>query len=224
MNIYKIIFDMKTPIAYMDLPVFDSLIAYCVYKKRSKLTDYHTPQGNEVEKIDIPIELHKYNFYLASYMFVDKQIESIESWKKRWCSKHDRIAYFGKAKRRIHTGSGQFKSFQIPILIQSIKYVYFFFKGNKDKIKDLLQFLIGIGKKTKIGYGWIKDFMIINALESEIKYIYYRPLPKKNDLISFALKNFGAVSPALGSFSLPYWLPKNQTNIIKPIITEGKEE
>ena len=161
---YKITFNMTSPIAIIDDITLDAIISYCVYQKFRKEYDVRTASGSEVDpnKQDIPIKKHESGFYLSSYLFLDGEMESVDRWRKRWESRYDHLVDFGKAKRRIHTGSGQYKSYDMPILIKSTKKIFAYFESdNVGSVDDLINnYLIGIGKKVKIGYGWFSSFMI----------------------------------------------------------------
>jgi len=217
---YKIKFKMSSPIAYTDIPIFDSIISYAVYQKYfRKNTDIKTSNGSEINKnIEklIPIKKHKLGFYLCSYGIIEKKEISIDKWRKRWNSRHDFLSYFGKAKRKVNIGSGYYKSYDMPIVINSVDNIVFYFIGDKNKIKELVDYIVGIGKKVKAGFGWFSSFEITIAEKEEQKYLLFRPLPLKvmADNI-FKDRDFSYVND-YGSYRAPYWLGEYQENILIP--------
>lgn len=211
--VYYIEFDMISPIVYDRLPVLDGILAWCVYNQERSLSDFHTPQGREVDDLLIPLEIDDAGFYYASYLWHSgTAVEGMDSWKKRWETRYDRIADFGRARRRIDTGSGRYKSMYIPITTQSMRAARFYFRSQEpDEVGDLIRDnLPGFGKKVSIGFGWFADFQI-EECEDE-KMVYYRPLPA-----DFNTENLPfTYRPSFGSYKIPYWLPVNQIHIIVP--------
>lgn len=214
---YKIIFNLLTPIAFIDLPIFDSILSYCVYQKKyRKITDYNSPSGKEIiedfEK-DIPLKKNESGFFYCSFMCFENDIESIAKWRKRWKSKYDKIANFKKAKRQVHIGQGYFKSYDMPLLIHSIDKVWFYFNGDKEKIEELINNnLYAIGKKVKAGWGWIKNFKIEES--NKEKMLYYRTLPNKKNIYEKLNKMNHNYDIEFGSYKLPYWKMDNFEDII----------
>lgn len=211
---HKITFNMTSPISYMTLPIFDSILAYAEYCMRRKISDAKTPHGNEITEEPLPLEKHpNYDFYLASYMFAEHIEEGLDAWRKRWDARHDQLANFGKARRRINTASGEFKSFDIPVVTQSTKAVWFYFKGNADGVELILKELNGIGKKSDIGFGWFSDFEIEDAKED---MTLCRPLPM--EFVKTNLKELQglSLSSGFGSWRMPYWKAEYQEKIVIP--------
>ncbi len=214
---YRITFNMTSPIVYMKLPIFDSILAYAKYQNQRKLSDTKSPSGNEIDNIELPLKKHaQYDFYLASYVFSDHIEEGIDSWKKRWASRHDFIADFGEARRRVNTASGDFKSYDIPLVTQSARKIWFYFDGDPVKVGAILQNLNGIGKKTAIGFGWFSDFQIE---ESQENYALCRPLPF--EFLKTNLRELQGlrVTKEFGAWKMPYWKAEYQGDILIPFIS-----
>jgi len=222
---YKITFNMRTPIAFLENepPVFDSVLAYCMFTSQKKVSECcHSIVGDEVadsdKKFFIPLRKHEKDFYLCSKMLYDGKIESIERWKKSWNSRNDSIADFGNSMRRINRGSGQFKDYFMPMSVHSVKQVYFYFAGHAENVAELIEnYLYGIGKKVKIGFGWFNDFSIDEIHdEEEKKFVFIRPLPIS---MESEIKQMGIdYSKKSGAFKLPYWYDRNCTNILYPTL------
>lgn len=209
---YKIIFNMISPVSIIDLVTFDALISYCVFMEHNKNNVFKTAQGKELtpELQDIPIKKHKEGFYLSSYMIFSDKIEGVDRWRKRWHNMDDSIVDFKKSKRRIDTGRGFSKSYDMPILTISTKNISFYFDTNDvKKVEKLISdHLRGIGKKCSIGYGWFGSFKIEES--NNEKMLFYRPVPKsfKHKDVKYR-DDFGAIKP-------PYWYSGNQEEIQTP--------
>lgn len=136
-------------------------------------------------------------------MFFDGNcsIEQTSSWKKRWANKHDSIADFGKSKRKIDVGRGEYKSYDMPVNLVSTPEVWFFFYSNNvGNVEYLIdKHIVYLGKKRSQGYGEISDFTIDSVTDGKI----IRPIPKRffDSLPPGELK-YCAWKP-------PYWLPDN---------------
>jgi hypothetical protein len=206
---YKITFEMLSPIIYYDLPIFDSIIAYCKYKEQMGVSDFHTPHGAEIIEFELPLKKHELGFYLASYMCFDGSVEGEDAWRKQWESKYDDIVDFGKTRKRINVGSGRFKSYDIPFVTQHNKQIWFYFDGDKDIVSQLISsYLNGIGKKSIIGYGNFADFVIEPSEEEQM--VYYRPMP-----ISAFMHTTGFhCKTKQGRYKPPYWLPATEKVLI----------
>jgi len=181
-NYHQIAFKMSSPVCFYDRPCFDSLVVYCHLREEHGdiRRDLNTATENLDEFPGLPIEYHPDGYPIASLMMFDKTecLEDIQRVKKRWCSKHDALSDFGKAKRRIDTGKGHFKSFDLPLPLYHIDTVYFYFKGDADKVKYLIdKHLRGIGKKTAIGYGEFSSYKIQDAHERIFEDMLLRPIP-----------------------------------------------
>ena len=110
---------------------------------------------------DFPIKYNsEFNCFEASQIFLTGNIQSfITSEKKRW-NEYQQWRLSDKEQSNIDVQRGNYKSANIPrdgyVATSAVAY----FNGNVDKVLDLLQKTIGIGKKVNKGYGWIKDFEI----------------------------------------------------------------
>lgn len=136
-----------------------------------------------------------------------RALEFTGSWKKRWANEHDHLTDFSGKKRKIRTSAGEFKAYNMPIVLNRIKEVWFYFESdNVAMVKKLLSHLWGIGKKTSQGYGEIGGFAIeeidFNPFEGKV----IRPVPAKVE----DLKQSGTLSVRMMGYKPPYWLPENQ--------------
>lgn len=191
------------------LPVFDSILAWCYLKEKYGYVEQKLDiKEEDIDSFeDLPITKHKDGYFQASWLYFEKSIESISSWKKRWDSRHDSRTKFSGV-RKVRTNAGEFKSYDMPIVIQNIDTCWFYFMSeNVDRVRVLVsKHLFGIGKKTSQGLGEIESFTIEEATENPFEGIC-RPIPVKyEDLI-----NYKAIKTRRLGYKPPYWLPYNQT-------------
>jgi hypothetical protein len=162
--------------------MFDSIIAYCWTRDRF---------GNVWPKIDfekqpnfydkIPIVKHQ-DYFLASCMFFDKNKHDSFVLKhyKRWCNKHDHLAFFGKdRKRKVQVDGFEFKSKSIPMNLNIIPEVWFYFESdNISEIKRLIDnHLVGINKYVGHGYGFFDSYKIEQENKMDFRRDALRPIP-----------------------------------------------
>lgn len=218
MKNYKITFNLDTPISFIDVPTFDGLLAYAFAKRKLGRKFGQKLSYSKDEIIDftaMPIAMHQNGWFIASSMMWDKTKtkESIERWRKRWSTKDDQIADFGKKQRKVDTTRGEFKSYDTPFVLKDIKQVWFYFaSSNIEEVNKLIETYIShIGKKRAYGHGEILDFEIKETkfnFEAEI----YRPMPRK----LAEVKNMTSIRFQFCGYKPPYWLPDNMEECVVP--------
>lgn len=210
MKTYKINFKMSAPLAFTVPPVFDGILAYAYAREvmGSKFVQALTiePQNNMLEYKEMPLRLHDDGYFMATRMFWDesKAVEHIQRWRKRWAAKHDKLADFGKHKRKVRIDSGEFKSYDMPLTCLTVDKVWFYFQSSQveEVIRLLDKWVSFIGKKRSQGYGYYDGFEI-----EERPYDFplgCRPVPARFVDMS---KVSGTVKYC--SWRPPYWLPEN---------------
>lgn len=205
---FKITFELGSPISFTTKPTFDAIIAYAyVYDMLGYVPHFLNISESGILNFDkLPINKHEKGYFLASSMQYNESIaiESIERWKKRWNNQHDYLADFGKGKNRsISIQSGEFKSYDIPFPIIDIPKVWFYFDSNNiaeiDRLID--NYISHIGKKRSQGFGYIKskklEIIDFNPFENEI----IRPIPF--ELIE--KDKYESVELDYASWKPPYW-------------------
>lgn len=208
---YKITFELSSPISFIDRPCLDGILAYAWTKEEFGTVQARLSIPKE-ELIDftsvLPLKVHEKGYFLSSHMHFDGNcaIEQTGSWKKRWANKHDQIADFGRSKRKIDVGRGEFKSYDMPLNLMSTPEVWFFFQSDDiSRVEYLIdKHILYLGKKRSQGYGEISDFSITECEEQKI----IRPIPVRFfDEVPAGQLKFCAWKP-------PYWLPDNFENCI----------
>jgi hypothetical protein len=168
---------MSSTISFIDEPIFDSIIAYCwtkeVFGQFWPKIDFKQNKGFYD---NIPLKKHKHGYFIASSMFYKWDIDSTEIRRRRWHSRDDNLAFFGKNKRKVQIDGFEFKSRSIPYIVHSIPEVWFYFDGDPGRIESLVKnHLPGIGKDIARGHGFFDSFEITKSDIPEI----YRPIPVK---------------------------------------------
>lgn len=194
---------MATAISFTDIPTFDGLIAYAFARDKSKgkpnFTKQYIPDNELIDFSEMPIKMHPDGFFLASQMMYDeaKATESIERWRKRWYNKEERLADFGKNKRKVDVQRGEFKSYDMPIRLVSVPEVWFIFESENIQFVETLisKYIFGIGKKRTIGHGEIEGFNICEVTNEKI----IRPIP-----LRFKKSEVGGLLK-LCTWHPPYW-------------------
>jgi hypothetical protein len=206
---YKIVFKLNSPICFIDPPIFDGILAYCYIKEKLGAV----PQKLNLSKDEVmdfspmPLKMHEDGYFIASQMQYDCSINFTSSWKKRWDSKHDSIADFGKSKRKIAVNAGEFKSYDMPKNMYTIPTCWFYFDSDRvDQVEYLIkEYCWGLGKKRSQGDGEIEELKI-EAIEMDFFENLLRPIPirliKKGGLKENYKIKYTSWKP-------PYWLMDN---------------
>lgn len=148
-------------------------------------------------------------------------------------------------KSKLETGSGSTKALDNRLYFPLTKGYIFFFRGDKEGVKRLLEFAIneriGLGKKTTLGYGQIASFKIKSrpdikatwtkhpgplyandrlALIKDLPYdrvFARREIPDTRNQELFGCERFAliAVTETFGTYRPPYWLREQRTQIVR---------
>jgi len=126
---------------------------------------------------DFPIEFDaEAGCFLASQIFLTGNVQSfITSEKKRW-NEQSHWVISDKERTGIDTQRGTMKSANIPRTGFVCSGAVAWFCGDADKVAEILQDIVGIGKKVSKGYGWIRDVKI-SACNGNFWDTLKRPAP-----------------------------------------------
>ncbi|MGO0987464.1 hypothetical protein ACTPEW_16140 [Clostridioides difficile] len=171
---FKVIMHMGAPIATTDDIILDSLISAAICKESysekyySGMNDYGTKE--EIESMLDDILDKKMRVYCTSKGIGDNR-EYTSSWSKNFDSANSeliRTKEKGKKRelQRVRTVSGHFKEYHTQIVLKSYKTLTFYVRGDKEKIKRLLENNINfVGKKSSQGYGEILKYEFLDCVE-----------------------------------------------------------
>lgn len=135
--------------------------------------------------------------YAASKAIYTPIATSVEYWNKRPdFFNADKINYLDMKKGLISDSVGGYRAYRSPMIVHTVKdnQVFFYCRGNKNKIEDLLSYIPAIGKKNRQGYGLIKEWAIEEIEEdyslAHQKYGLLRPIPvNARDMIDIVRKS-----------------------------------
>ena len=217
MKTYKITFKLLTPISFINIPTFDSVLSYAYVRdiKRGKgfIQKLSYDKSEQVDFSGMPIEMHPGGWFVASSMFWDHEryVEFTERWRKRWANQHDHITDFGKKMRKVRINASEFKSYDMPINVAAIEKVWFYFRTNNLPEVDRLvrNYIFFLGKKRSQGYGEI-GFFNIEPSEFDFENTIYRPIPEEKIDITTMLQNSNnSMRSQYCSWRPIYWDPQN---------------
>lgn len=115
---------------------------------------------------------------------------------------YDYLNSLNEKPKKYTVGSGEFKAYKITYRVQNIKKIYFYARGRKETIDELLKDLKFIGKKTSIGFGEVEK------IETEIidndKSVF---LDKNTPSRPISLKNYKINNNRIAYYNakVPYW-------------------
>ena len=204
---YKIEFRLKKGISYIDLPSFDSILAFAYVREQNQgkpmIQKINYDKEELIDFSNMPILRHENGYFISSLMHVDELdiIEQTKRWRKRWDCKNDSIVDFGKQKAQINVNRETFKSYDMPISVKLIDKVWFYFKSdNVNEVYRLIdKWIHFLGKKASQGIGHVSGFSITESDKKEI--IRYVPIKFLDNCDTETLKYAG--------WYPPYWLPDN---------------
>jgi len=222
MQSYKLKIKFYSPLILYDRITLDSLVAYALAIRRNTSGGlFCIPQQLQQRDDNVKHELHNlithhtplYPLTMASYLQpIGNKCEYLDSWKKQFDSKYSHLADFGKAKRRINTSSGKYRSYNMPLPAVVMQSGFFAFIGDGTGVLDLLEeYIVSIGKKRAEGFGWIDSMELIDEEYSCYDIARMRPVPieiAKKHKITGILRNC--------AWQSPYWLRKNICECVVP--------
>ncbi len=222
MRPYRLFVKFYSPLILYHQITLDAILAYCIATRLNENKGtFCLPQQIQGSDTKIKHELfkiieHNTSFSpvpMASYFqSIGSTTEYLDSWKKRFESKYSHLADFGKAKKQVDTGSGKYRSYNMPLPAVVSNMGFFAFIGDSLKVLDLLEkHIVSIGKKRSAGFGWIDKMEVRDASYTCFDIAGMRPIPK-----SIAEKNKITGMSSYCAWRSPYWLRKNICECVVP--------
>lgn len=224
---YKIIFNFKESVAFAGFrPTFDGILAACFV--RDRLGELPAPLEIKTEDMidfsEMPVVRHEKGYFNSSILFLGKETQWIDNWRKRWRETFDHTVDFEGKVRKINITSESYKAYDVSLVLHSLENnqaFSFFESDNFDEVYRLLsEHLFAIGKKRNVGHGMLDPecrFQIIKWNEP-LDYLSLRPVPIEF-LSEDELFSQGHVKIQYCSWKPPYWLPKNMKKCVYPNIS-----
>jgi hypothetical protein len=194
----KISFFLNSPLLIGRFSTIDSILVN-LYVKR------HFGKNIEIEKLYDFDFIEKYkDGYCGSIWFVEENDQV--SLENRCIVKKPEYEYLNENranKIEYSMGSGEFKAYNIWNELLKTPKIYFYVRGKREIIEDLLQDLKFIGKKTAIGYGQVSSFLVETIPEDKSVF-----LAKNTPARPISVKNYPSLENARIIYynsKVPYW-------------------
>lgn len=117
----------------------------------------------DIGHIGLPLRQLDDHRYAASVGFYKQYGIQTEYWNKK-PNAHGKFGQeyidFGNKRGKVDISSGNYKAYRMPEIIRLVGDVVFFAYGTKSKIEELLSYMTHIGKKTSIGWGRVREWIV----------------------------------------------------------------
>lgn len=198
--------------------MLDSILYHAWFIKHAPhvLEGIYKPE--EIGFVGLPLKNLDGNRWAASkavYQEIDKIVEHYNKRPDFFAG--DKLDYLDMDKGIMSDSVGLYRAYRNPQLIRTVKdgILTFYALGKKDKIEELLSLMIGVGKKTAMGFG-IVDRWDVEEIEEDYttehpKYGLMRPIEveKAGKTYDYPIMDY-AIRP-------PYWKTINQRLCYVPI-------
>ena len=158
-------------------------------------------------KVEEALEIREVVKYFGDIPLCSKMFfEGIESTGKFY-KRFDENSEIFKCNKKIEITKGKFKNYANQLRVFNIKEVVFYCVGDKEKIKEILERVQGIGKKITQGYGFVKEWVVEDYKEDLEWFDIDKPLrPIPVELFENENKrNIREVA-----YKFPYWAKENR--------------
>lgn len=198
--------------------MFDSILYHAWFLKHAPHVLEGVYKPEQIGYVGLPLVHLEDNRWAASkavYQEIDKIVEHYNKRPDFFAG--DKLDYLDMDKGIISDSVGLYRAYRNPQLIRTVKdgILTFYALGKKDKIEELLSLMIGVGKKTAMGFG-IVDRWDVEEIEEDYttehpKYGLMRPIEveKADKTYDYPIMDY-AIRP-------PYWKPKNMRLCYVPV-------
>lgn len=198
--------------------MLDSILYHAWFLKHMPDVFQDAYEQKDIGNVGLPLRQLPGNRWSASKGIYEEIGQDIEHYNKRPdFFAGDKYHYLKEKKGIISDAQGVYRAYRNPQLIRTVKdgIIEFYAVGHKDEVLDLLSYMIGVGKKTVIGYGQVESWEAEDIEEDYTtehpEYGLMRPIEvegseKKYDcpIMMYAIKP-------------PYWKQKNMRLCYVPI-------
>ena len=198
--------------------MLDSILYHAWFIKHAPHVLEGVYKPEQIGYVGLPLVHLEDNRWAASkavYQEIDKIVEHYNKRPDFFAG--DKLDYLDMDKGIISDSVGLYRAYRNPQLIRTVKdgILTFYAVGKKDKIEELLSLMIGVGKKTAMGFG-IVDRWDVEEIEEDYttehpEYGLMRPIEveKSEKVYDYPIMQY-AVKP-------PYWKPKNMRLCYVPV-------
>lgn len=215
----KVVFYLTQPIyttnAWLNL---DSIVYMLCFREALGEDFYNLPTNKIVRYDDLETPVMKTDdmFHTSVGKFEDKSLLKIDKIYKRFTDKETRILTDNKNKGKIKVNQGYYKDFLINLPAVYTKSISFYTNADKEELTRLLSHLQGIGKKTSIGGGKIKE---IKIKSTDTDYSFYKDGEVMRCIPTKYAKHIPlkpGMSFSIQAYKPPYWDNTYKTMCLTP--------
>lgn len=198
--------------------MLDSILYHAWFIKHAPHVLEGVYKPEQIGYVGLPLVHLEDNRWAASkavYQEIDKIVEHYNKRPDFFAG--DKLDYLDMDKGIISDSVGLYRAYRNPQLIRTVKdgILTFYAVGKKDKIEELLSLMIGVGKKTAMGFG-IVDRWDVEEIEEDYttehpKYGLMKPIEveKADKTYDYPIMDY-AIRP-------PYWKTINQRLCYVPV-------
>lgn len=217
----KVSFYLKSPL-YLTSPWLnlDGIVQYLCLRDALNEDFYNLPTHTTLNLNNLMLPIKKsYDVYRSSVGLFNIQKVFIDKCFKRFTDKQSFKLNKKNRRRKIRINSGYFKDYLIDLPAILTEKVDFYTCADRNSLTDLLDNLTGLGKKTSIGGGRIKE---INTEILEEDYSLYkdgvvmRPIPAQTAVDKFHIPFIEGVNISKQNYKPPYWSKTNPVLCFTP--------
>ena len=198
--------------------MLDSILYHAWFIKHAPHVLEGVYKPEQIGYVGLPLVHLEDNRWAASkavYQEIDKIVEHYN--KRPDFFSGDKIDYLDMDKGLISDSVGLYRAYRNPLIIRTVKngIITFFAVGHKNEVVELLSLMIGVGKKTAMGFGlvsrWEVDEIEEDYTTEHPEYGLMRPIEveKSEKVYDYPIMQY-AVKP-------PYWKPKNMRLCYVPV-------
>lgn len=210
----KIVAELAAPVAFIDFLSLEGALSYAAFREMTGDAYEHVDSISQLQRYELPFINYWNGLCKVSSGFVNGgSFKSV--YHKKWDEEYDDIVDFKGNREKITVGTGQLKSYSMPLRVVASPKVVFFADGEKERISQLLNgYVFFLGKKAAQGWGHVRHWRIeeIAADYSLLKDGQpMRPIP-----LPLANQNglYGEVRYT--GFRSPFWNPDNMDVCLVP--------
>lgn len=198
--------------------MLDSILYHAWFIKHAPHVLEGVYKPEEIGFVGLPLKKLEGNRWAASKGIYEEVEKEVEYYNKRPdFFAGDKIDYLDMDKGLISDSVGLYRAYRNPQIIRTVKngIITFFAVGHKNEAVELLSLMIGVGKKTAMGFGlvsrWEVDEIEEDYTTEHPEYGLMRPIEveKSEKVYDYPIMQY-AVKP-------PYWKPKNMRLCYVPV-------
>ena len=208
----KIRFFFDSPVIIDRYTTIDSILIAQHFNnimQAGQLKEFVMPTPDNIDFIDA-----KHGVFSGSIWYIDKS--EIPIFKTQTITKTVNVKKYLKytpGPDNINLGSGEFKAYMLNYETIFVESIYFYIRGNREKITELCSQVKNIGRKRHIGYGAVSGFEVKPAEDRSFMLTLNNP-SKPLPVSSFPKASTGKI--ALYRPRPPYYLKTDKAPCYMP--------